>query len=106
MNELWKQIGKPVVTVDYDIKDLIPDYLEKRREDLSKIKNSFYKKDYTSISRLGHIIKGSGGSFGFNDLSYIGKSLEHAAEKKDAKTIRKSIDELTHYLDNVKVVYK
>ncbi len=106
MNELWKQIGKPVVTVDSDIKDLIPDYLKKRREDLSEIKSSFFKNDYSSISRLGHIIKGSGGSFGFNDLSKIGKSLEHAAEKKDVETVRKSIEELTHYLDNVKVVYK
>ena len=51
-------------------------------------------------------MKGAGGSYGFDAITDIGKSLEQAAIAKDSGVIKKSVQELAAYLNRVEVVYE
>jgi hypothetical protein len=51
-------------------------------------------------------MKGAGGSYGFDAITDIGKSLEQAAMAKDSGGIKQMVQELSAYLDRVEVVYK
>ena len=93
------------VRVDPDLKELIPGYLENRERDLVVYQKALEKDDFDRIVVLSHSMKGSGGGYGFNDLSTIGRALEKAARKRDKESVRKSIINLTDYLNKLEIVY-
>lgn len=101
-----KQEAKIIVHVDLDIADLIPGFLENRHKDIKTIGEAVTQGDFETIQILGHSMKGAGGSYGFDAITDIGKSLEQAAKDKDAEGIQRSVQELAIYLDQVEVVYK
>jgi len=99
------QGGKIIVRVDPDLEDLIPDFLEMRREDVQTLSLALEKGDYKTIEILGHSMKGSGGGYGFDKITDIGRSIEDAAKIQDAGKIKKMTEELKNYLERVDVVY-
>jgi HPt (histidine-containing phosphotransfer) domain-containing protein len=101
-----KQEEKIIVHVDPDIADLIPGFLENRRKDIKTMGEAVTQGDFEAIRILGHSMKGAGGSYGFDAITDMGKSLEQAAIAKDSGVIKKSVQELSAYLDRVEVVYK
>lgn len=101
-----KQEEKIIVHVDPDIADLIPGFLENRHKDIKTMGEAVTKGDFEAIRILGHSMKGAGGSYGFDTITDIGKSLEQAAIAKDSGVIKKSVQELSAYLDRIEVVYK
>ena len=105
MEEQDSQSNKNRVRVDPDIKDLIPDYLKNRRDDLLVYQKSLETGDFDLIGVLGHSMKGSGGTYGFDDLSNIGRAIEKAAKNRDKKSVHQSIIALADFLGNLEVVY-
>ena len=101
-----KQGEKIIVYVDAELEDLIPGFLENRQEDIRSIREALEKDDYETIRTLGHSMKGSGGGYGFDAITDIGRSLEMAAKERNAEEIRKRVGELLHYLEHVEVVYE
>tara|TARA_Y100000031_G_scaffold115914_1_gene128355 strand:+ start:111 stop:419 length:309 start_codon:yes stop_codon:yes gene_type:complete len=97
---------KIVVKVDADLEDLIPDYLENRNKDIKSISESLEKGDFENIRIIGHSMKGSGGGYGFDRISEIGKTIEDSAKEKNLNEIKKGVEQLSHYLQNVEVVYE
>ena len=93
------------VRIDPDLQDLIPDYLENRGKDLLFYQQALEKDDFDSIAVLGHSMKGSGGGYGFNGLSSIGRAIEKAANNRDKESVRKSIIDLTDFLNKLEVIY-
>ena len=99
------QSEKIQVRVDPDLQDLIPGYLENRGKDLLVYQQALEKGDFESIGVLGHSMKGSGGGYGFNDLTSIGRAIEKAAKNRDKESVRKSIIDLTDFLEKLEVIY-
>ncbi len=97
---------KIVVHVDTEIEDLVPGFLENRHNDVKTLQEALTKGDYETIRILGHSMKGSGGGYGFDAISEIGRSLEDAAKAKNTEETRRLIDELLHYLERVEVIYE
>lgn len=97
---------KIVVTVDEEIEDLVPGFLENRHRDVKTLEEALEKGDYETIRSLGHKMKGAGGGYGFDAITDIGMALENAAKDSDAQEIQGRIQELTHYLEHVEVVYE
>ena len=95
--------GKWTVTVDEDLQDLVPGYLENRRKDAEELQKALARSDFEVIRVLGHKMKGSGGGYGFDEISEIGRALEDAAKQSQAGKIREEIQRLRHYLDHVEV---
>ncbi len=91
------------VTVDPLLLTLIPGFLEHRREDVGSIEKALTSGDFSAIRLLGHSMKGSGGSYGFDGISRIGRALEMAARDKDMSSVRSALGALDDYLQRVRV---
>ena len=96
--------GKFLVYVDPVIEDLIPLFLQHRREDLESIAVALEQADFETIETLGHGMKGTGGGFGFDGITEIGRSLEQAARDRDVELVKKQIECLSAYLEQVEVI--
>jgi HPt (histidine-containing phosphotransfer) domain-containing protein len=101
-----KQEERIIINVDPEIADLIPGFLENRRKDIKAMDEALRQGDFEAIQVLGHSMKGAGGSYGFDTVTDIGKSLEEAAKKNNAEGIQRSVGELAAYLDRVEVIYE
>ncbi|MEP6715642.1 MAG: Hpt domain-containing protein [Terriglobia bacterium] len=66
------------------IQELVPGYLANRDEDLAEMTTLLADGDFTRISVLAHNIKGTGGSYGFPEVTAIGAALESSAKQGDA----------------------
>ena len=93
-----------VVYVDEDLEDLIPGFIENRHKDTEKIKGFLNSEDWQEIQRLGHSMKGSGGGYGFHEVTRIGQGIEEAAKTQSKDEIMKLTDSLSSYLSTVKIV--
>lgn len=97
------QIRKAEIPVE--LKDLIPDYLEARRQEVSEFKIALEKKDFVTLQKVGHRLRGSAGSYGFAELSVYGQEIEEGAIARDEKLIRGAILKIRIYLRNLKLVF-
>jgi HPt (histidine-containing phosphotransfer) domain-containing protein len=98
--------GKIIVKVDEDIEDLIPEYLDMTKEDVASLKAALESGDYEALRIKGHTLKGSGGGYGFDEISVIGGKIEEYAKTKAHAEIVKLTAELESYLDRVEVVFE
>lgn len=99
-------MAKNVVRIDSELEELIPNYIENRHKDIKNMTEALAKGDFDTVRLLGHSMKGSGASYGFAEISVIGKKLEEAAKAKNQADITASIQELSDYMANLEVVYE
>lgn len=69
-------------------------YLERRILDVEKCLQALKIEDYSVIETVGHNIKGNGITFGFPELSVLGKQMEMAAKSKNQSEVFARINEL------------
>ncbi len=96
---------KITVLVDAELEEIVPGYLENRRNDVGSLLQALERGDYETIRILGHGMKGSGGGFGFDAITEMGHLLEIAAKEENTEAIGKTVGELSAYLERVEVVY-
>jgi HPt (histidine-containing phosphotransfer) domain-containing protein len=101
-----KQSEKIIVPVDAELEDLIPGFLENRRKDIETLQQAAANSDYETIRKTGHTMKGTGGGYGFDAITDIGRSLEQAATEKNIAEIKRLLSEFARYLEQVEVVYE
>ncbi|HYK64516.1 MAG TPA: Hpt domain-containing protein [Patescibacteria group bacterium] len=95
-----------IVQVDEDLSDLIPGFLARKRAEVSSIFDALARRDYEEISRVAHRIKGEGGSYGFDAMSEMGRSMQHAAATRDDGALTALARQLLSYLDHLEVVFQ
>lgn len=98
--------GKITVLVEEELRDLIPGYLAHRRQDGSMIREALPKGDFETIRSLGHKMKGSGGGYGFERITDIGRALEEAAKAENREEIARQAAALTDYLERVECIFQ
>jgi|SRR5579859_2184610 len=87
------------------IEEAVPLFLDITRQDLQSLCHALRAQDYSKIRFIGHDLKGSGGGYGFAEISILGRSIEEAAKRSDGEEIGKHVSALADYLDRVEVVY-
>ena len=95
-----------IVEVDEDLSDLIPDFLTHKRAEVATIFDALARRDYAGISGLAHRIKGEGGSYGFDSMTEMARSLEHAAAVRDDGAVTTLARQLLSYMDRVEVRFQ
>jgi HPt (histidine-containing phosphotransfer) domain-containing protein len=95
-----------VVTVDEDLEELIPGFLENRNNDVPVLREALSGKDVAKLQSVGHSLKGVGGGYGFDVLSEIGADIEAAAKLNDLSNMEALINRLADYLQRVDVVFE
>ncbi len=101
-----RQSEKTIVHVDAEIKEIVPIFLENRHKDIQSMVKALEQHDYEAVRILGHSMKGSGGGYGFDAISDIGRWLEQAAKDKDSYRIRELVSTLSEYLECVEIIYE
>lgn len=101
-----QETKKIIIRIDPELADLIPGYLNNRRNDINMIRSSLENNDFPTIELLGHSMKGSGGAYGFDDISDIGGAIEMAAKDGNSEVIKNELVKLFSYLDNMEISYE
>ena len=92
---LGERQGTPrPLEVSSEVRSLLPAFFSARQADHSKMLSALVNEEFAEIDRLGHRLKGSGGSFGFPELSVIGGLLEAAARVGDAEACAEALEAL------------
>jgi HPt (histidine-containing phosphotransfer) domain-containing protein len=95
-----------IVEVDEGLSDLIPGFLTHKRADVSAIVQAISRRDYVEIARTAHRIKGEGGSYGFDTMTELARSLEVAAATRDDSAATTLVRQLLNYIDHVEIVFQ
>ncbi len=77
-----------------EVRMLVPGFLAARRREHLWMESWLADGDFEQIARFGHRLKGSGGSFGFPELTSVGSRLETAAKLGDVPACSVALDEL------------
>ena len=93
------------VEIDSSLEELIPRFLNNMNNNVTLFREALEKGDMETCRSTGHKIKGSGGGYGFNKITEIGKTIEEAAKASDSDSIAKAVDEYEDYLSRIEVVY-
>ena len=94
------------VSVDPDLEELVPGFLENRRKDAAALACAAESRDLKTVRLLGHRMKGDGGGYGFQIISEVGEALEQAARREDWKVIAEKTGALAAFLAHVDVIYR
>jgi HPt (histidine-containing phosphotransfer) domain-containing protein len=92
-----------VVCLDAELEPIVTRFLRRKRGELPVLRTAAEARDFETIRRLGHDLKGAGEGFGFPDLSAIGAQLERCAHARDGNTITEQIEAMEAYLAAVEV---
>ena len=83
------------------LEDIVPGYLAKRRKEVPEMFELLATSDFARLATLGHNLKGTGGGYGFPELTRIGESVERLAKQKNGEALSSQMIELRNYLDHV-----
>ena len=73
-------------------------YINHTFKELNVIKEDIESTTYDSLRTFGHNIKGSGGMYGFNEITEIGANIESAAKDSDIDKIKSNLETLKIFL--------
>ena len=90
------------VLVDPDMLELIPDYILRVSQDTEKIGRLLENEEWSSIRHLAHNLVGTGGSYGFQQISDLGERLLHAARDRVVGEVVVVEEALKRYLASVR----
>ena len=93
----------PIEVTDPFARRLLARYLERRREDLVRLRGALSEDDFATIERTGHNLFGSGAAYGLEAISDLGADLEKAAQSKDSARIDSIVDALEAYVQQITV---
>ncbi len=95
--------GKPIEIEDPFARRLMGKYLGHRKDDVDKLRTALAASDFDTIRITGHNLYGSGAAYGLDDISWLGASIERAAESKDVPDTERLIGELELFLRKLNV---
>lgn len=95
----------PIVRIDAELADLIPQYLSNRWADLGFARRLLADREYYLLCGMAHRIKGNAASFGFAQLGLIAQRIEMAAESQDPTAIDGALEDYDEFMRSVKIEY-
>jgi HPt (histidine-containing phosphotransfer) domain-containing protein len=95
-----------LVTVAKDLEDLIPVFMSNRKKELDALRIALAAADFEQLRQLGHRMRGVGNSYGFAQVSDIGKHVEDGARSGDRVALQAIISEYDEYLSKVQIAYE
>lgn len=102
-----KRLGDRIVVVcDAALDDIIPEYIEDKRSECPKLRELAGEGDFEEIRSIAHGMKGSGGCYGFQPISDIGRGMEAAAKDGNLTSVLKQVDALEAYLESIDIQYE
>jgi HPt (histidine-containing phosphotransfer) domain-containing protein len=73
-------------------------YINHTSKELKNIKENLDSAAFDSLRTFGHNLKGSGGMYGFNEITSRGAAIESAAMNENLEDIKSHLDALEIFL--------
>ena len=73
-------------------------YINHTFKELKSIRENIQSTTFDSLRTFGHNIKGSGGMYGFNEITEMGATIESAAKDENMDQIKSYYDKLETFL--------
>ena len=94
-----------LVKIDRKLDVLAPKFLTDCRKLLNELRGAIESGDIAATRRIGHSLRGTASSYGFDGIGSIGEEIEHAARAADAAALRTLAERLDNYLARVRPVF-
>ena len=95
-----------VIRIDPELQPIVPRYLANRAKDCESIREQAARGEFADAKRLGHNMKGTGGGYGFEEISRLGVGIESAAAAGETASLIALAEELARYLARIKPVFE
>jgi HPt (histidine-containing phosphotransfer) domain-containing protein len=66
-----------------------------------RLQNALGGGDFSAARAIGHSLAGSGGSYGFEEITRIGRAIEENSRSGDVGSLGRQIAQLEDYLSRV-----
>lgn len=74
--------------IEQEMENLRGGYVANLKEHHARIRQAIQDRNFIEIDSIGHSLKGSGSSYGFEEISRLGLELEKAAKHRDPEALR------------------
>jgi PAS domain S-box-containing protein len=86
------------ISIPPGLEEAAKHYIRSRKRELQQFVDLIDKGDFGQIRRLAHNMKGTGTSYGFPDLTRLGKVMETSAKEENAADLSATLIELSRYV--------
>jgi HPt (histidine-containing phosphotransfer) domain-containing protein len=98
--------GDIVVKVDRRLSDLVPRFIARCGHEAAALNRAADAGEWAAARMIGHALHGTGGGYGLDEVTNIGRETESAAERRDAPALRQLAERLADYIARVKPVFE
>src|SRR5436190_2103405 len=92
-----------VALVPQDLADLIPMFLENRREELEELRSALREAHFARLQHVGERMFALGNPYGFRQITTFGRQIREACSAQDDATIGEIIEQYRAYLAKVAI---
>jgi HPt (histidine-containing phosphotransfer) domain-containing protein len=85
-----------------DLADLIPGFLHTVGQQVASVRKLAESGELAQAARLGHNLKGTGSSYGFDEITRVGAAMEERAKAGAAKDVDELAAGLEAWLANLR----
>jgi len=98
-----KEAETAIPVADPFARRLMAQYLERREQELKALGSSLAEADFDAIALTAHKLYGSGAAYGLDEVTRLGGELETAARSGESGDVAMLLDELSCYLQHLKL---
>ncbi len=92
--------NEPAVPVD-ELAEIKNEFIRSLPDQLEKIMAASSGLDYDGVYRIAHDLKGTGGAFGHEIVSLLGKQIESAAKEKNTESLASLLESLSEEIRKI-----
>jgi CheY-like chemotaxis protein len=94
------------VQVDGRLRNLVARFLANCARDLAQLRAALDGGDLAATRKIGHSLGGAGGSYGFEEITRLGRAIEERSLRGDAASVGSLAAQLEDYLARVEPEYR
>lgn len=89
--------------IDPAVLALMPQYLEDVRAALATMREALSTGDFAEVAKQGHVLAGTGATFGFPLISGLGREIERLAGQRDATALEQATRKVEEHIQQIKI---
>ncbi|MBI4471966.1 MAG: response regulator [Acidobacteria bacterium] len=94
-----------LITLDEDLRDLVPEFLSKKMQEIGEIRDAIIRNDCGGVRRMAHRLRGAFSLYGFSEAAAVCAEIEELAESNRLPDAAERLPVLTDYLRNLEIRY-
>jgi PAS domain S-box-containing protein len=96
-----EELDSPI-KIDPELEDLRPLFLRTVRDFQTQLADAITSKDFVTMQRCGHSLKGLGSTYAVDEISQAGKIIESAAKGRQAAVVIEAVNHLATFMNTGK----